>query len=149
MLQKNNKLMGKYKFKNRKFPKEFQRVCDYIKDKKGVVVKLGDGTAFMGHFNRTIFVHHNYDLTRNGLYALLHEVGHSLQPPTNVGSNSYKNIDDDLNKREFEMGRFVNEMDAWKIGLNISNELNITIDNKEWNVQKNEALLTYWPKNQK
>ena len=137
--------MGRYKFKNRKYPKDFQSVCDYIKIKKGVIVKLGHGTSFMGHFNRMIFIHHNYDLTRNGLYALLHEVGHALQPPTNVGSNSYKNIDDDLNKREFDMGRFINELDAWKIGLNIAKKLNITIDNREWNIQKNEALLTYWP----
>jgi|TARA_R110000851_G_scaffold24228_5_gene70115 hypothetical protein len=140
--------MGRYKFKNRKYPKDFQSVCDYIKDKKGVVVKLGHITSFMGHFNRTIFVHHNYDLTNNGLYALLHEVGHALQPPTAVGSNSYKNIDDDLNKREFEMGRFVNELNAWEIGLSIANKLKISLDKDDWISQKNEALLTYWPKNQ-
>lgn len=140
--------MGRYKFKNRKYPKDFQSVSDYIKSKKGVVVELGDITSFMGHFNRTIFIHHNYDLTRNGLYALLHEVGHSLQPPTSAGSNSYKNIDDTINKREFEMGRFVNELDAWKIGLMIANKLEIKIDTNDWNAQKNDALLTYWPKYQ-
>ena len=139
--------MGKYKFKNRKYPKDFQLVCDYIKTKKGVVVKLGHITSFMGHFNRTIFIHHNYDLKNNGLYALLHEVGHALQPPTAVGSNSYKNIDEDTNKREFEMGRFVNELNAWEIGLSIANKLKIPLDKDDWNLQKNEALLTYWPKN--
>ena len=140
--------MGRYKFKNRKYPKDFQSVCDYIKDTKGVVVKLGHMTSFMGHFNRTIYIHHNYDLRNNGLYALLHEVGHSLQPPTSAGSNSYKNIDDTINKREFEMGRFVNELDAWKIGLMIANKLEIKIDTNDWNAQKNDALLTYWPKYQ-
>ena len=139
--------MGRYKFINRKFPKDFQSVCDYIKAKKGVVVKLSGGiTSFMGHFNRTIFIHHNYDLTKNGLYALLHEVGHSLQPPTSVGSNSYKNFDEDENKREFEMGRFLNELDAWNIGLEVAKKLNITINENEWNKEKDEALLTYWPK---
>jgi hypothetical protein len=138
--------MGRYKFKNRKYPKDFQSVCDYIKSKKGVVVKLGDITSFMGHFNRTIFIHHNYDLTRNGLYALLHEVGHSLQPPTSVGSNSYKNIDEDENKKEFQMGRFLNEINAWDIGLSVANELNLTINKDELNKQKEEALLTYWSK---
>jgi len=138
--------MGRYKFKNRKYPKDFQSVSDYIKSKKGVVVELGDITSFMGHFNRTIFIHHNYDLTRNGLYALLHEVGHSLQPPTSVGSNSYKNIDEDENKKEFEMERFLNELDAWNIGLTIAKKLNLTINQNEWNTQKKEALLTYWPK---
>jgi hypothetical protein len=139
--------MGRYKFKNRKYPKDFQTVCDYIKTKKGVVVKLGHMTSFMGHFNRTIYIHHNFDLTNNGLYALLHEVGHALQPPTNVGSNSYKNIDDDVKQREFEMGRFVNELNAWEIGLSIANNLNLKLNKDEWNIQKNEALLTYWPNN--
>jgi hypothetical protein len=138
--------MGRYKFKNRKFPKDFQTVSDYIKLKKGVVVKLGDITSFMGHFNRKIFIHHNYDLTKNGLYALLHEVGHSLQPPTSIGSNSYKNIDEDEHKREYEMGRLLNELDAWNIGLGVAKKLNITINKKEWDNQKDEALLTYWPK---
>jgi hypothetical protein len=78
---------------------------------------------------------------------LLHEVGHALQPPTAVGSNSYKNIDEDTNKREFEMGRFVNELNAWEIGLSIANKLKIPLDKDDWNLQKNEALLTYWPKN--
>jgi len=121
-------------------------VCDYIKTKKGVVVKLGHMTSFMGHFNRTIYIHHNFDLTNNGLYALLHEVGHALQPPTNVGSNSYKNIDDDVKQREFEMGRFLNEVEAWKLGLDIANKLGLIIDKGDWNTQKNEALLTYWSK---
>ena len=100
----------------------------------------------MGHFNRTIFIHHNFDLTKNGLYALLHEVGHSLQPPTSVGSNSYKNFDEDENQREFEMGRFLNELDAWNIGLEVAKKLNITINQNEWNKEKDEALLSYWPK---
>ena len=41
--------MGKYKFINRKFPKEFQKVVDYIKTKKGVDVKLGQITSYMIH----------------------------------------------------------------------------------------------------
>ena len=94
--------MGKYKFINRKFPKEFQKVVDYIKTKKGVDVKLGQITSYMGPFNRRIFIHHNYDLRNNGLIALLHEVGHVLQPPTNVGVNSYKNIDIDVHPKEYE-----------------------------------------------
>jgi hypothetical protein len=138
--------MGKYKFKNRKYPKDFQSVCDYIKTTKGVVVKLGHTTSFMGHFNRTIYIHHNFDLTNNGLYALLHEVGHVLQSPTRVSSNSYKNIDDVEKQREFEMGRFVNELNAWEIGLSVANKLGLIIDKSDWNVQKNEALLTYWSK---
>ena len=137
--------MGKYKFINRKFPKEFQKVVDYIKTKKGVDVKLGQITSYMGPFNRRIFIHHNYDLRNNGLIALLHEVGHVLQPPTNVGVNSYKNIDIDVHPKEYEMGRFLNEVDAWERGYKLSEKLNLKINKNEWNNQKQEALLTYWP----
>ena len=137
--------MGKYKFINRKFPKEFQKVVDYILTKKGVDVKLGQITSYMGPFNRRIFIHHNYDLRNNGLIALLHEVGHVLQPPTNVGVNSYKNIDIDVHPKEYEMGRFLNEVDAWEKGYEISEKLNLKINKNDWNNQKQEALLTYWP----
>ena len=137
--------MGKYKFINRKFPKEFQKVVDYIKTKKGVDVKLGQITSYMGPFNRRIFIHHNYDLRNNGLIALLHEVGHVLQPPTNVGVNSYKNIDIDVHPKEYEMGRFLNEVDAWEKGYEVSEKLNLKINKNDWNNQKQEALLTYWP----
>jgi hypothetical protein len=47
------------------------------------------------------------------------------------------------------MGRFVNELNAWEIGLSVANKLKISVDKDDWNLQKNEALLTYWPKNQK
>jgi len=137
--------VGKYKFINRKFPKEFQKVVDYILTKKGVDVKLGQITSYMGPFNRRIFIHHNYDLRNNGLIALLHEVGHVLQPPTNVGVNSYKNIDIDIHPKEYEMGRFLNEVDAWEKGYEISEKLNLKINKNDWNNQKQEALLTYWP----
>ena len=131
--------MGKYKFINRKFPKEFQKVVDYIKTKKGVDVKLGQITSYMGPFNRRIFIHHNYDLRNNGLIALLHEVGHVLQPPTNVGVNSYKNIDIDVHPKEYEMGRFLNEVDAWERGYKLSEKLNLRFSDK---VKICENLLT-------
>ena len=44
------------------------------------------------------------------------------------------------------MGRFLNELDAWNIGLEVAKKLNITINQNEWNKEKDEALLSYWPK---
>ena len=135
--------MSRYKFKNRKFPKNFQKVVDYIFDKKGITVELTQMTNFTGHFNRTINVHHNYDLNKNGLYALLHECGHALQPPTHVGVNAYKNIDEDEHPKKFVLGRLMNEIDAWDKGLLIANELGIKIDMKAWEKEKETALITY------
>lgn len=136
--------MGKYKFKNRKFPKEFQKVVDWIGNLKGIEVSLSNSTCFMGHFNRQIFIHHNYDLNENGLFALLHECGHVLQPVTNVGTNSYKNIDNDEHPKEFMMGQFLNELDAWNRGWDIAQNLKLKINVKQFEKEKEIALLTYF-----
>jgi hypothetical protein len=136
--------MGKYKFKNRKFPTKFQKVVDYINNLKGIEVSLSNSTCFMGHFNRQIFIHHNYDLNENGLFALLHECGHVLQPVTNVGSNAYKNIDSDDHPKEFMMGQFLNELDAWNRGWEIAEKLNLKINVKKFEKEKELALLTYF-----
>jgi hypothetical protein len=136
--------MGKYKFKNRKFPKEFQKVVDWIGNLKGIGVSLSNSTCFMGHFNRQIFIHHNYDLNENGLFALLHECGHVLQPVTNVGTNSYKNIDNDEHPKEFMMGQFLNELDAWNRGWDIAQNLKLKINVKQFEKEKEIALLTYF-----
>jgi hypothetical protein len=136
--------MGKYKFKNRKFPKEFQKVVDWIGNLKGIEVSLSNTTCFMGHFNRQIFIHHNYDLNENGLYALLHECGHVLQPVTNIGANSYKNIDTDEHPKEFMMGQFLNELDAWNRGWDIAQNLKLKINVKQFEKEKEIALLTYF-----
>ena len=57
---------------------DFQKVSKYVKDDLGIDVKMGQITAFMGHKNKTIFIHHNHNLKKNCLYTLLHEVGHAL-----------------------------------------------------------------------
>jgi hypothetical protein len=136
--------MGKYKFKQRRFPKDFQKVCDYILKEKGVKVSLSNSTLFTGHFNRQIFIHHNFDLNKNGLYSLLHEVGHVFQPATYTGANKYKLVDWDEKPKEFLMGQFLNEVDAWDRGYQIGKNLGVCIDEKLWEKTKTEALLTYF-----
>jgi len=136
--------MGKYKFSNRKFPPNFKRVADYIFKIKGVVVSLSHDTKFHGHFDRRITVHHNYDISKNGLFALLHECGHVFQPPTYVGVNSYKNLDKQTHLDEYRMGRFLNEVDAWNRGLGIARKLGIPIDMFQLEQERNKALITYF-----
>jgi len=136
--------MDRYKFKNRRFPKEFKRVADYILALKNIKVSLGHTTEFTGHFNRQIFIHHNYDLRKNGLIALLHECGHVMQPPTNIGVNAYKNLDEAEYPNNYKLGRFMKEVDAWNQGIEIANELGIQPNPKMWESEKKKALLTYF-----
>ena len=126
------------------FPQNFKKVVDYIYSIKGVQVELSDSTCFLGHKNKTIYIHRAYNLEKNGLFALLHECGHALQPVTNVGVNCYKNIDEELKPQEFAMKRFINELDAWEKGLQIASELGIYIDIKKYEKEKDIALLTYF-----
>ena len=86
---------------------DFQKVSKYVKDDLGIDVKMGQITAFMGHKNKTIFIHHNHNLKKNGLYTLLHEVGHAYQ---NKYENYFKQIDEDKSPKKFNMYKFINEV---------------------------------------
>lgn len=119
--------MSKYKFKNRKFPKDFKKIVDYIYKTKGIDVLLGHDTLFNGHFTRQIIIHHNYDLTHNGLYELLHSCGYVYQPPLISNLNIHK--------------RFIREIKAWDMGLEIAKLLNISIDNIEYRTKQSKDFL--------
>jgi hypothetical protein len=125
------------------FPKNFQKVVDYLKT-RGIYVQLSTSTNFFGGGVNLINIHHNYNLEKNGLFALLHEVGHSLQNTEVYGPNHYKRIDDDDQPTKFNMYRFMNEVDAWNRGERLAEELGIQIDKKEFSKSKEEALLTYY-----
>lgn len=125
-------------------PQNFQKVIDYLKQEKDVDVKLGGTTVFLGMGLKRIFVDYRYDLSKNGLYALLHEAGHALQPEKNEGVNIYKSIDEERYPTKHKMLQFLNEVDAWERGLRLAKTLNIPIDTKSFNKLKNDALMTYF-----
>jgi hypothetical protein len=125
------------------FPIQFQKVVDYIKRERGVEVVLGSSTCF-DSYSKIITIHRNHNLEKNGLYALLHEVGHSLQPETNTGANLYRSIDDTENPVHFAMYQFINEQDAWNGGIKVADELGLEINVRDFNKLREEALLTYF-----
>ena len=124
----------------KKYPKQFNKVSNYLKNKFGIDVLLGQITAFMGSKNKKIFIHHNHNLEKNGLYALLHEVGHVLQ---NDKDNHFKTIDEDKEPKKFKFYQYLNEIDAWKKGLLFANKLGISVNKQDWVKVQNESLLTY------
>jgi len=124
----------------KKYPKQFNKVSNYLKNKFGIDVLLGQITAFMGIKNKKIFIHHNHNLEKNGLYALLHEVGHVLQ---NDKDNYFKTIDEDKEPKKFKFYQYLNEIDAWKKGLLFANKLGISVNKQDWVKVQNESLLTY------
>lgn len=123
-----------------KYPIDFQKVVNFLKE-KGVYVYLSNSTNFFGN---TINIHHKYNLEKNGLFALLHEAGHSLQTSEDFGPNHYRKIDDTEHPTKFNMYRFMNEVDAWDKGENLAKELGIDFNRKDFLKQKEEALLTYY-----
>lgn len=125
----------------------FERVSNWVKDNYDVDVQFGQVTAFLGHRTKKIFIHHNYNLEKNGLIALLHEVGHAMQPSEDedvFGPNRYKTIDDLEKPKKYKMLQFMNEVDAWDRGEALALELGIQLDMKRWTKEKEEALETYY-----
>ena len=125
------------------YPTNFQKVVDYLKG-RGIYVQIGTSTNFFGGGVNLINIHHRYNLEKNGLFALLHEAGHSLQNTEVYGPNHYKRIDDGEQPTKFNMYRFMNEVDAWDRGERLAEELGIQFDKKEFSKSKEEALLTYY-----
>ena len=125
------------------YPTNFQKVVDYLKG-RGIYVQLSTTTNFFGGGVNLINIHHRYNLEKNGLFALLHEAGHSLQNTDMFGPNHYKRIDDDEQPTKFNMYRFMNEVDAWDKGERLAEELGIQLDTKAFFKSKEEALLTYY-----
>lgn len=126
------------------YPTNFQKVVNFL-NKHSVSVELSNGTRYVGDLdNPKIYIHRNYNLTKNGLYALLHEAGHFLQPFGKYSANHYKNVDDCEQPTKFNMYQFMNEVDAWDRGLNLATELGIFINKEEWGKEKEIALLTYY-----
>ena len=125
------------------FPKNFQKVVDYLKG-RGIYVQLSTTTNFFGGGVNLINIHHRYNLEKNGLFALLHEAGHSLQNTDVFGPNHYKRIDDTEKPKQFNMYLFMNEVDAWDRGEALAKKLGITLDKKAFHKCKEEALLTYY-----
>jgi hypothetical protein len=126
---------------------QFQRVINHL-NSIGISVKLGGSSFFVNHpTNPTIIISNRLNKEKNGLFILLHEAGHSLQPKNNIGVNAYKNIDIDENPnktKEFNMLMFMNEIDAWDRGEELAKELNLEINWKSFNKIKKECLLTYF-----
>jgi hypothetical protein len=118
--------MSRYKFKNRKFPKQFKSVADYIQRTKGVTVSLGHNTLFNGHFSREITIHHNYDLKSNGLYALLRECGEVYQPPLTKDMPLYEQC--------------LRELDAWDKGLLLATKLKLKIDKSKYRSEQGRVF---------
>lgn len=126
---------------------DFEKVSQWVLENYDVEVDLGQMTCFTGHETKFIFIHHNFNLEKNGLFALLHEVGHAMQESyeeNQFGANRYKKVCDLDHPKKFKMLQFMNEVNAWDNGLALAKELDIQIDMKAWTKAKEEALMTYY-----
>ena len=128
----------------RKYPKQFQKVVEFLKslDVKVMIDSVTYYREYKG--GKSICIHQNYNLEKNGLIALLHEAGHVLQTQSKKVYNHYKNIDDMEKPKEFNMYQFMNEVDAWNRGEKLIQLLYLDINPKRYHKQREEALLTYY-----
>lgn len=126
-------------------PKQFKKVVKFLKENMDVTVEINKMTCYIGGEYRKIFISYKYNLEKNGLFALLHESGHALQPDGEFSPNHYKkHVDDGDEPVKYAMYQFMNEVDAWDRGAELARGLNLTIDFKAFNKYKEECLLTYY-----
>lgn len=117
-----------------------------MKRNRGIKVSLGETTEFLGYYNRNIIIHHNYDLKNNGLYMLLYECGKTYQPTTNIGINSYKEIDKKEYPDEYKVGTILADVDAWKRGMDLAKILHLQINKKKYKDSMNKTLIKNYKK---
>ena len=112
---------------------------------KRVILKYNGfgGTIFTGFFSREIIIHHNHDLTKNGLYVLLYEVAKILQLDTNPSMYEYQKLDINKKPKEYKLGKLLQENAAWEQSLTIAKTLYIDINISEWKTLKEKYLLQY------
>jgi len=120
---------------------QFDKLCNWIKHVNDTDVLMGEGTSFMGHYVNRIIIHHNYNLEKNGLIALLHECGHALQPKTPTGVNKYKLYE--VRSDKFKKGLYENEVDAWKRARDIAVDLHLNLDWVAFNREESASIKTY------
>lgn len=128
----------------KRYPKDFQKVVDFLKS-YDVNVMIDTVTYYIKtEDEQSICIHHNYDLEKNGLIALLHEAGHVLQSNDSGVWNHYKVIDDMEKPKEYNMYQFMNELDAWNRGEELIKLLDLNVNPKRYHKQREEALLSYY-----
>ena len=137
---KQNKgyIMDRYKVKNRRFPKDFRSVADYIRKRRGIQVVLGESTKYTGPFSREIIIHHNYDLKHNGLYILLYECGKAILP------FHVNRFDKDKHPQEYNYDEFEYERKCWEMGRTISRQIGLTINQFDFDKLKQSHLQKFF-----
>lgn len=123
---------------------QFSILKSYLED-NGVTINKSTETHYFQP-TQTINIHHRYNMEKNGLYTLLHEAGHWLQHIDanyiqNLKEQFHKNIDDDF---KISMLMFIHELNAWDRGKQLAEDLGLVIDKKLFEINKQEALLTYY-----
>lgn len=124
--------------------KPFEKVIQFIEEEKGTdVVLKSESTCYIRSVNR-LFMHFNFNMEKNGLMVLLHEVGHALQPENKQSIVAQKYEDGEATKKEVCLAIWETELDAWERGEQLAKDLNLDID---WNIfykKMQEGLQTYY-----
>jgi len=124
--------------------KPFEKVIDYIEKEKGTdVVLKSQSTCYIRSINR-IFLHHNFNMEKNGLVVLLHEVGHALQPNNHQAEVACKVEDGEATKKELCLAIWDTEVDAWERGKQLAKDLKLDVDWDRFYMKMEEGLQTYY-----
>jgi hypothetical protein len=125
-----------------------QKIINWITD-SGWDVNLRGRRNEADHFNSVVNI--NYQTRgKKLLYTLLHEAGHIVLRDDPVKFMSrYQGVtaalinDHKANYSNFKVDTLKEEFDAWRIGEDLANNLNIDMNFKDYNKFGNLCLMSY------
>lgn len=120
------------------------KVIDFAKNELDVIVKLNAESTCNIRSQKVIFMHFNWNMEKNGICVLLHEIGHALQPDEITCVEAIGKYEDgEISKEDVYRSVWNEEVDAWERGEQLAKELDLDIDWDRFNKMKRKGLNSY------
>ena len=127
----------------------FNTVLDYCQTKK-IKVVFYDGDQDICYPSTSLVCIRKSQNWKNRLFGLLHEIGHIqiFRNKENWAKDfslySCENTDGRVQRsKKFQVSLIAEEIDAWRIGRQIAEDLGIFFDPDEYKATMNECVFTY------
>lgn len=127
--------------------KRFEKLLKYCESKNLKVLYGNEDCCFPSLSLISINNSQNY---KNRTYTLLHEIGHiEIYKNRNEWQKSFSIFSSDCTdgrvkrSKKYQVSLIAEEIDAWRIGMSIAEEVGIFIDKEEYINMMNSCVFTY------
>ena len=133
---------------NTNWSKQIKKAIIYSEKKEYEVLikKLPQGISYIDFDSKVIMIHSGYTKERQ-LYTILHELGHFLINHEQVKKYNktlgYQYRKFSKNSVVYKVTEIEEEIEAWKLGYQLSKKLGIKVNRHNFEVFKSSMLSTY------